>query len=166
MISVIRPARPSDIDRLMEIFDAARRFMASSGNANQWVNGYPQRELIASEIAVGHCFACENGDGRVVGTFCFIEGPDPTYLDIRDGQWLDDAPYWVIHRLASDGSERGVANACLGWSLRQHPNIRIDTHADNRVMQNILSGNGFIRCGIILTHDGTPRIAYQRSNCS
>ena len=46
----------SDLDRLMEIFDTARRFMASTGNANQWINGYPQRELIAGEIEQGHCY--------------------------------------------------------------------------------------------------------------
>lgn len=138
--------------------------MASTGNPGQWVGGYPQREMIVGDITAGHCFVCENEQGRVVGTFCLIEGPDPIYLDIRDGQWLDDAPYWVIHRLASDGSERGVANACIGWSLRRHPNIRIDTHADNRVMQNILSGNGFVYCGIIRMHDGSPRIAYQKPN--
>ena len=46
----IRPSQLSDLDRLMEIFDHARKFMASVGNGNQWINGYPQRELIAKEI--------------------------------------------------------------------------------------------------------------------
>ena len=45
----IRPSQLSDLDRLMEIFDHARKFMASVGNGNQWINGYPQRELIASD---------------------------------------------------------------------------------------------------------------------
>ena len=48
----IRPSQLSDLDRLMEIFDHARKFMASVGNGNQWINGYPQRELIAKEITV------------------------------------------------------------------------------------------------------------------
>ena len=42
----IRPSQLSDLDRLMEIFDHARKFMASAGNGNQWINGYPQRELL------------------------------------------------------------------------------------------------------------------------
>lgn len=49
----IRPSQLSDLDRLMEIFDHARKFMASVGNGNQWINGYPQRELIAKEITDG-----------------------------------------------------------------------------------------------------------------
>ena len=53
----IRPSQLSDLDRLMEIFDHARKFMASVGNGNQWINGYPQRELIAKEITDGHCYA-------------------------------------------------------------------------------------------------------------
>ena len=40
----IRPSQLSDLDRLMEIFDHARKFMASVGNGNQWINGYPQRD--------------------------------------------------------------------------------------------------------------------------
>lgn len=56
----IRPSQLSDLDRLMEIFDHARKFMASVGNGNQWINGYPQRELIAKEITDGHCYACED----------------------------------------------------------------------------------------------------------
>ena len=50
----IRPSQLSDLDRLMEIFDHARKFMASVGNGNQWINGYPQRELIAKESTDGY----------------------------------------------------------------------------------------------------------------
>lgn len=60
----IRPSQLSDLDRLMEIFDHARKFMASVGNGNQWINGYPQRELIAKEITDGHCYACEDKHGK------------------------------------------------------------------------------------------------------
>ena len=64
----IRPSQLSDLDRLMEIFDHARKFMASVGNGNQWINGYPQRELIAKEITDGHCYACEDEHGKIL--FC------------------------------------------------------------------------------------------------
>ena len=62
----IRPSQLSDLDRLMEIFDHARKFMASVGNGNQWINGYPQRELIAKEITDGHCYFSN----------CFVEVND------------------------------------------------------------------------------------------
>lgn len=157
----IRLAEMADLDRLMELFGSARAFMVATGNAHQWIDGYPQRELIAAEIAATHCYVCEKEAGDIVGTFCFIAGPDPTYARIEEGKWMDDAPYYVIHRLASDGTCKGIADACIGWCRKQSLNLRVDTHADNKVMQHILERHGFVRCGIIYVANGTPRIAYQ-----
>ena len=42
----IRPAERTDLDRIENVYTAARAFMRASGNMNQWVNGYPQRELL------------------------------------------------------------------------------------------------------------------------
>ncbi len=158
----IRPSRPADLPALMRLYDHARQFMREHGNGGQWINGYPSEELIASEIAKGHSFACEDDEGEIVGTFCYIEGVDPTYLKIEDGQWLNDEPYATIHRMASSGKTKGVADACFQWSFRHCRNIRVDTHRDNLVMQNIAHKLGFTRCGIIHIADGSPRIAYQR----
>ena len=162
MIQTIRPAILTDIDRLMEIFDTARHFMTSTGNPNQWINGYPQRELVAEEINQGNCYVCENEENVLVGTFCFVPSPDPNYAHIENGKWLNDEPYYVIHRLASDGSEKGIFSACLDWCTAHASQLRADTHADNKVMQHLLEKHGFVRCGIIYVSNGTPRIAYQR----
>lgn len=160
----IRKAVTADIDRLMQIFSIAREFMKSSGNPNQWINGYPQEEFISKEIADGHCFVCINKENEnIVATFCLIKGPDPTYSYIEDGEWPDNEPYYVIHRLASDGSVKGIASMCIEWSSLISPCLRVDTHNDNKVMQHLLEKNGFVRCGIIYVANGTPRIAYQRN---
>lgn len=159
----IRKAVPADTDRLMQIFAIAREFMKSSGNPNQWINGYPQEELIKNEIEQGHCFVCvNNDDGMVVATFCLIQGPDPTYSYIEDGAWPDNEPYYVIHRLASDGSVKGITGFCIDWCHGMSSCLRADTHHDNKVMQHLLEKNGFERCGIIYVANGTPRIAYQK----
>ncbi len=159
----IRPASIADLDCLMQIFDHARNFMRANGNPNQWIDGYPQRKLVAEEIANGHCHVCEDETGKVRGTFCFASGPDPSYARINDGAWLDDTPYGVIHRIASDGSCKGIFTACVAWCLTKSTNLRADTHADNKVMQHLLLKNGFTRCGIIYVANGTPRIAFQRT---
>jgi len=65
-------------------------------------------------------------------------------------------------RLASSGKEKGVAKACFEWCFSQCPNIRVDTHQDNVVMQRILEKLGFTYCGIIFVTNGTPRLAYQK----
>ena len=161
----IRKAELKDVDRLMEIFDRARKFMAAHGNANQWINGYPGRDFMESEIKEGHCYACcDETDGNIIGTFCFIPGPDPTYSHIEDGEWPDDEPYYVIHRLASDGSRNGIGEICFDWCFSHYPNIRIDTHRDNKVMLSLLKKYGFTRCGIIYIANGTPRIAFIKKN--
>ncbi|WP_314967688.1 GNAT family N-acetyltransferase [Phocaeicola abscessus] len=157
----IREAEPKDLLALMQLFEYARRFMELTGNPHQWVDGYPQRALMEKEIAAGHCFVCLDGRGRIVGTFCFIVGDDPTYALIENGHWLNEEPYGTIHRLASDGTVRGVGDACIAWCLERMPNLRADTHEDNRVMQNLLRKNGFKTCGTIYTHNGTPRLAFQ-----
>ena len=105
-------------------------------------------------------------EDTVVGTFYFIRGKDiePTYCEISDGAWKDDSEYGVVHRLASDGSEKGIGRFCLEWAFTQSGHLRVDTHTDNRVMQNLLSKLGFTRCGIIyVIEDDYPRYAYEKT---
>ena len=159
----VRKATPRDLERIMEIFEAAKAYMHSHGNVNQWNGAYPQKELILSEIECGHCYVVCNAD-NIVGTFCLIFGEDSTYAVIEDGQWKNEAPYATIHRLASDGSVKGVGHSCIEFSYNLLENLRADTHADNITMQRLLEKEGFVRCGIIHLKDGAPRIAYQKSN--
>lgn len=156
-----RLATLADLEWLLAIFERARRFMASVGNPNQWIQGYPGRSLMEAEIAASHCYVCLYA-GHVVGTFCFLPGPDANYRVIEAGEWLSDAPYHVLHRLASDGSVRGIADACLDWCFQHTSNLRVDTHRDNKVLQHILAKHGFSYCGIIYVANGTPRLAYQK----
>ncbi len=158
----IRLSRPEDLPEIMDIFARARRFMAAHGNPRQWINGYPSLALMQQEIADEHCYVCEDEAGVIVGTFCLIFGDDSTYACIEGGAWLNDEAYATIHRLAAKGSRKGIAAACLTWCAGQTRNLRTDTHHDNYVMQNILAKQGFQRCGIIYTHNGTARIAYQK----
>lgn len=152
----------ADLPRLMEIFAAAREFMASQGNTNQWINGYPQQELIRKEIEEGHCHACVSPGGRIAATFCLLPSPDPTYAEIYGGAWLNDEPYGVIHRLASDGSVKGIGEMCIEWCGKRYRNLRLDTHEDNHIVQNLARRCGFSRCGMVRIANGTLRIAYQR----
>lgn len=155
----IRRATEADIDDIMPVFDAARAFMRAHGNATQWPVGNPSRAEILSLIGEGVSYVCEE-DGAIVGTFAFIAGPDATYRVIEDGQWHFDEPYHVIHRVASNGTARGVARACFTYCQQRAGHLRIDTHADNLPMQGAIKKYGFERCGIIHIADGSPRIAF------
>ena len=157
----ITKAKYDDIEMIVPIYDKARKFMADNVNPNQWINGYPSHDIIAEDINNGNFYVCKNEEGSIVGAFTFIIGNDPTYEKIYCGKWLNDKPYGVIHRLVSNGTTHGITKNCIEWCLKQIQNIRIDTHADNKIMQSLMLKYGFEYCGIIHTHNGTERLAYQ-----
>ena len=157
----IRKTLIDDLDKVMDIYENARQYMIDNGNSNQWNNGYPYIELIKEDVAKGLSYVCVD-DSQIVGVFYYGHGPDPTYLNIYEGSWINEDAYGVVHRLASVSRQKGVASFCLNWSLSQCGNIRIDTHMDNGPMQNLLDKNAFTKCGIIYLEDGAERIAYQR----
>lgn len=158
---MIRKATYDDVPVLMDVFRKARGIMRSSGNMNQWNDGYPSEEVVRKDIDNGHCVVlCE--EGEVVATMAFIPGPDPTYAEIYDGGWLSDAPYHVIHRIAVAEPGHNAARALLDWGFGQAGSIRIDTHKDNVIMHHVLSKYGFTHCGVILLANGDPREAYQK----
>lgn len=161
MESRIRPAAPADLEAMLAVYAAARAFMARTGNPHQWGDdGYPKRELLERDIAQGHSYVIEGEDGAVHAVFFYAPGPDPTYAVIEDGAWLNHRPYGVIHRIAGDGQIRGVLAQAVAFCRELCPEVRIDTHHDNRVMQGALAKQGFRRCGVIHLENGDPRIAY------
>lgn len=68
--------------------------------------------------------------------------------------------YGTIHRLASNGTVRGVSRACFDFCTGLSDYVRVDTHADNRAMQAAIEGYGFRKCGNIYASSGTLRTAY------
>ncbi len=162
----IRKSTGQDFDRIMEIYAFARHFMAEHGNPNQWgPTNWPPEDLIHRDIAQGNSYVCMNDEGKIIGTFFFIHGKDiePTYREITDGAWGDDSSYGVVHRMAGDGSEKGIGAFCINWAYEQCGHLRIDTHGDNKIMQNMLKNLGFVHCGIIyVEEDDYPRLAFEK----
>ncbi len=156
----IRKGELKDIDEIMDIYSAARRFMRENGNPTQWAGEYPPRELIIRDIQEGICHVATDND-RLCGVFAFIFGNDPTYEIIENGVWLNNNPYAVIHRIASAGTTKGLLKTAIEYCISQASELRIDTHHDNKKMQYLLTKYGFARCGIIYLPNGEPRIAYQ-----
>lgn len=159
----IRPAEKQDKVAILAVYEVARNYMRESGNPSQWGNHHPPVEMVEEDIALGRSYVLVGDDGRVHGVFVFIIGEDPTYHEIYEGQWLNDDTYGVIHRIASDGTQRGLFASAVSFCKDRCRNVRIDTHADNKTMQHLIEKNGFHRCGIIYIEDGSPRIAYQNA---
>lgn len=160
---MIRRTELSDMPVILDIYDKARCFMRANGNMNQWVNGYPDEEVLKQDIENGISRVCEQ-EGRPYAVFAFIPWEDITYRVIYDGAWLNACPYAAVHRVASDGTHHGVLHEIVEYCLASGLDLRIDTHRDNLVMQHQLEKCGFIRCGIIHLLNGDERIAYQKRN--
>ena len=161
----IRPAYLEDLNAIMDVLEAAKGIMRASGNMGQWINGYPSREVITDDIGHGYGFVVETRE-CIAGYFAFIPSPEPTYLKIYDGAWLEDtSPYHVVHRIGSYPHIHGIFKAIMDWCFSKDPNIRIDTHRDNTIMQHVILKYGFQYCGIIYLASGDERLAYQKTGC-
>lgn len=176
----IRKSTEKDYENILNIYAEARAFMAEHGNPNQWGTTRPSEKQVWTDIKNKNSYVCEE-DGKIHTVFFYREGEDPTYAEIYEGAWpksgsskpsgiltscdLIHSPYTygVVHRIASTGKRKGSASYCLNWALEQCGCLRIDTHHDNKVMQNLLKKNGFQYCGMIHLEDGSPRLAYQKS---
>lgn len=154
----VRPAKPSDLERIEEIYAYARAFMAKNGNPNQWGKTNPPTAQLRKDIAEEKLFVMADG-GDIHGVFFFWIGEDPTYNRIDGGAWRSDTPYGTIHRIAGDGSG-GILRTAVAFGEEKIGHLRIDTHADNHVMQSAVTKLGFQRRGIIYLANGSPRIAY------
>lgn len=157
---MIRLAKPEDIGRLLEIYDNAKLYMIKTGNPTQWNGSYPDRETLEEDIRKSQLFVMEE-NGGIYGCFALIGGEDPTYAVIEGGSWKSDTPYGTIHRIAGDGTRRGVFAECVLWARQKYNHLRVDTHEDNKPMQKVILENGFTYQGIIYIEDGTPRLAYE-----
>ena len=164
---VIRPATPADLPALRPVFEAAKGIMRADGNLTQWAApGFPDDTLLLRDITRGGGFVIESvipseAKESLVAYFALLPSPEPTY-DRIDGAWLTDAPYGVIHRMASYPDVHGIFSAVLDYAAARYTHLRIDTHRDNHIMQHLIEKHNFTYCGIIWLEDGTERLAYER----
>ena len=166
----IRKSVKEDLPAKLKLYEEARQFMRENGNADQWGNNKPTKEQIIQDEEQGICYVCLDPDGEsgvkamndIVACFVYYEGVAPNYAEIREGAWPDDRPYSVVHRITTKVGSHGVGTFCLKWAHDQHAPLRMDTHRNNKPMQNLLRKVGFEYCGVItlMDDDGSDRDAF------
>lgn len=163
----IRKATTADIDAIMACIADAQALLKSCG-VDQWQDGYPTADIIRSDIARGESFVTTEGED-VVATAVISFSDEPTYKTI-EGEWKNNNPYAVIHRLAVRNTSygKGYAKAIFNYAEQlctegKVSDLRVDTHADNRIMQRLLDELGYKYCGVITLLSGAKRIALQKS---
>lgn len=155
----IRKAKLEELEIIEGIYARARSYMKETGNPNQWQDKYPLTEWVVRDIENGDLYVCEE-DGELLGVFYFSVEPDPDYVVIEDGAWRNEAAHGIIHRVASSGTRKGVFPFILNYCKGIIGNIRMDTHAENKVMQHVLEKQGFVHCGTVYVRGDSPRMAY------
>ena len=73
----IRKSTTDDVPAILEIFRAAKAYMAAHGNPTQWGGDYPGLPELLPDIARGDSYVLTE-NGTVVGTFSFIIGDEST----------------------------------------------------------------------------------------
>ena len=164
---IIRKGENRDIDRIVSILDAAKRFFRENG-IDQWQNGTPNRETVENDIKNGESYVAEE-NGEILACAMISLRGEPTYAKIYSGKWLSSLPYGVIHRVAvrPDVKKSGFATALVKEAERitlnaGYSSLRIDTHRDNTPMRKMIEKNGFVFCGGIFLADGSPRMAFEK----
>lgn len=155
---MIRNATKDDLGEILKIYAIARRMMQATGNPDQWGNSRPKYDAIVKDIEDGNMYVIVE-ENEVNAVFSLIDF-DEDYLDIQ-GEWLNDEPYLVIHKIASSGKKGGVFTKVLEFAKTKTNNIRIDTHKHNKIMQLHIKKNGFEYTGIVYIEGKLERLAYQ-----
>ena len=163
----LRKTTEQDIPRVMEIIRAAQRYFREA-NIYQWVNNYPNEEIIKEDISKDYSYVLVH-EGKIAATAAVAFDGESTYEKIYEGNWLTYDEYAVIHRIAvaEELKGQGVAGEVLKkveelCRERQVESIKIDTHEDNKSMQRLMEKNGFVYCGIIYLESGSKRIAFEK----
>ena len=164
----IHKSKIEDIHQILEVIRDAQKSMCDNG-IPQWQDGYPNEMIISRDIQAGNSYVLVDGK-RIVGAAYIIAGHEPSYDYIEGGQWLNDHPCVVVHRIAvrKDYKGKGVARYMMEFAEKiamehQLQDIRIDTHHDNIPMRTFLAKLGYHACGTIYLDNGDKRIAYQKT---
>lgn len=165
-----RLAQPQDHAAVMTLIAHARAAIARLG-IDQWQDGYPEPEVIASDMEQGIGILFEV-DGKIAGYMVALADPEPIY-DQLDQEWLQNsAPYLTVHRMAIDDGYRGTGlstamfahaeGLAREWKLAS---VRADTHTGNLAMRGLLKKCGYTYCGDVrydVTAGDPIRVAYEK----
>ena len=156
---MIRLATKEDMPQLLRIYARARAFMAEMGNPTQWKNGYPSEEALLDEIAGAYLHVITDDETGIPWGAFVLRDYDP-YYEYIEGAWLSDSPYGVLHKVASDGTHKGMFKICADFAKSRYDHLRIDTFHKNIPMQSAIKQNGFVHCGTVFLENDEPFMAF------
>ncbi len=158
---MVRNAELKDLNEILRIYESARLYMKNTGNPSQWDDSFPPPSMIEADIRKRTLYIVERGR-KICGVMEFHIGEEPYYAILDEGAWRYEGDYATVHRLASDGSERGIFSELLEFGKTICRHIRIDTHTDNIVMQRLIEKHSFEKCGAFISAPERKWIVYEK----
>lgn len=161
----LRKATMSDAGKIWEIIQQAIERRRKDGS-QQWQNGYPNPEVIKTDIEKNQGFIMTvDGETAVYGALIFNH--EPAYENI-DGAWLSEGDFLVIHRVAVDEKFQGKGLVKTFFEKTEEFaktnnvfSVKVDTNFDNGAMLHILEKMGYTFCGEVFLA-GAPRKAFEK----
>ena len=160
-----RQANYSEASQIWQILKDAIKRRKEDGS-NQWQDGYPNMEVVKSDIEKKIGFVFTQND-TIIGYSAVIINDEPDYVNI-EGKWLSDQDFIVYHRVAiseeflAKGMAKKMMKLIEQYALSKNIySIKADTNHDNIPMMKIFKKLGYSFCGIVYIRQ-SPRRAYEK----
>ncbi len=159
-------ATPFHRDWILLQIDGCRQQMAAHGSG-QWQGKEPSLATIEEDILHQRYYVLFEDNQPCGGAALMTH--EPGYDQLLEGQWLNQDPYMVIHRLFIAPSFQGrqlskILLTHLEQQAQQHHfhNIRIDTHALNEPMCGLLNRQQYTAVGKAWLPQAGERLVYHK----
>ena len=160
-----RQANYSEASQIWQILKDAIKRRKEDGS-NQWQDGYPNMEVVKSDIEKKIGFVFTQND-TIIGYSAVIINDEPDYVNI-EGKWLSDQDFIVYHRVAiseeflAKGMAKKMMKLIEQYALSKNIySLKADTNHDNIPMMKIFEKLGYTFCGIVYIRQ-SPRRAYEK----
>lgn len=162
-----RLAKEIDKIEIEKIYEDGSLKLKSLG-INQWQGqDKPNLDNFKNLIANKNIFVLEDNK-RVVSTV-IIYDYDLDYEKNLDGKWNSPKPYVALHRIGTLESERnkGYGRKIIEFAesyarKNNFKSVRIDTHRENKSMQNLLKSMNYIYVGLVYLDGKNERLAFEK----
>ena len=153
-----RKATASEMPQIWTIIQQAIVRRKNDGS-QQWQDGYPNEDVIRTDIAKGFGYVLTDND-NIVGYAAILFNDEPAYEQLK-GTWLTNGDFAVVHRVAisDDYLGKGLAQKVFLFTedlaiVNNIFSIKVDTNFDNIPMLKILEKFGYTYCGEVKFRGG------------
>ncbi len=161
----LRSALPADHPLIWKMLQQAINRRKIDGS-NQWQNGYPNYQTVASDIEKGIGYLLTLNE-QILAYCAILINDEPAY-DHIEGAWLSTSNFLVVHRVAvaeeflGKGWIKVLFRAIEELAIRlKIGSVKVDTNYDNLAMLAVLEKGGYTYCGQVY-FSGSPRKAFEK----